>query len=149
MKLYNTLTRKVQEFVPLNPPKVGMYTCGPTVYDYAHIGNWRTYILADVLRRALKYLGFEVTAVSNITDVGHLVGDGNEGEDKLEKGARREGKTAWDVAKKYTGIYFEHEKELNVLAPDQRCKATDYITEQIGMIVILEKKGFTYKTSDG
>ena len=149
MKIYNTLTRKVEEFVPLNPPKVGMYTCGPTVYDYAHIGNWRTYILADVLRRTLNYLGFEVTAVSNITDVGHLVGDGNEGEDKLEKGARREGKTAWDVAQKYAEIYFEHEKKLNVLPPDQRCKPTDYIKEQIGLIEILEKKGFTYKTSDG
>lgn len=149
MKLYNTLTRKIEEFIPLNSPKVGMYTCGPTVYDYAHIGNWRTYILADVLRRTLKYLNFEVTAVSNITDVGHLVGDGNEGEDKLEKGARREGKTAWDVAKKYTDIYYDHEKKLNVLPPDQRCKATDYIKEQIGLIEILEKKGFTYKTSDG
>jgi len=105
--------------------------------------------LADVLRRTLKYLGFEVTAVSNITDVGHLVGDGNEGEDKLEKGARREGKTAWDVAQKYTEIYFDHEKKLNVLPPDQRCKPTDYIKEQIGLIEILEKKRFTYKTNDG
>jgi len=105
--------------------------------------------LADVLRRALKYLGFEVTAVSNITDVGHLVGDGNEGEDKLEKGARREGKTAWDVAQKYTEIYYDHEKKLNVFPPDQRCKATDYIKEQIDLIKKLEEKELTYKTSDG
>ena len=149
MKLYNTLTRKIEEFVALNPPKVGIYTCGPTVYDYAHIGNWRTYILADVLRRTLKYLSYEVTAVSNITDVGHLVGDGNEGEDKLEKGAKREGKTAWDVAKKYTDIYYDHEIKLNVSPPDQRCKATDYIKDQIELVKRLEEKGLTYKTSDG
>ena len=105
--------------------------------------------MADVLRRALKYLGFEVTAVSNITDVGHLVGDGNEGEDKLEKGARREGKTAWDVAQKYTEIYYDHEKKLNVFPPDQRCKATDYIKEQIDLIKKSEEKELTYKTSDG
>lgn len=149
MRIYNTLTRKIEEFEPFNMPKVGMYTCGPTVYDFAHIGNWRTYILSDTLRRTLKYLRYEVTAVSNVTDVGHLVSDSDEGEDKLEKGARREGKTAWDIAKKYTDIYYEHEKKLNILKPDYRCKATDYIREQTKLIGTLEKKGFTYKTSDG
>src|SRR3989344_4815853 len=149
MKLYNTLTRKIEEFVPLHPPKVGMYSCGPTVYDYAHIGNFRTYVLADVLRRVLKYLDYEVTLVSNITDVGHLTSDADEGEDKLEKGARREGKTAWDVAKKYTDLFFEDEKKLNILPPDYRTYATKYIQEQIDLVKTLEKKGFTYKTSDG
>src|SRR3990167_3024501 len=149
LKLYNTLTRKIEDFIPLNPPKVGMYSCGPTVYDYAHIGNFRTYVLADVLRRVLKYLDYEVTLVSNITDVGHLTSDADSGEDKLEKGARREGKTAWDIAKKYTEIYYEHEKKLDILPPDFRCRATDYIKQQIELIRILEKKGFTYKTGDG
>ena len=135
--------------MPLNSPKVGMYACGPTVYDFAHIGNFRTYVLADVLQRVLKYLDYEVTLVSNITDVGHLTSDADSGEDKLEKGARREGKTAWDIAKKYTEIYYEHEKKLDILPPDFRCKATDYIKQQIELIRILEKKGFTYKTGDG
>jgi len=126
-----------------------MYSCGPTVYDYAHIGNFRTYVMADVLRRVLRYLDYEVVLVSNITDVGHLVSNADEGEDKLEKGARREGKTAWDIAKKYTEIYFEHEKKLNILPPDIRCKATDYIKQQIELVRILEKKGFIYKTGDG
>jgi cysteinyl-tRNA synthetase len=149
MRIYNTLTRKLEEFIPLNPPKVGMYACGPTVYDYAHIGNFRTYVLADVLRRALEYLDFRVTLVSNITDVGHLVSDADEGEDKLEKGARREGKTAWDIAKKYADVYFDHEKKLNVLPPDVRCKATDYVKQQIELVKKLEARGFTYKTGDG
>lgn len=149
MKIYNTLTQHVDEFVPIHKGKVGMYTCGPTVYDYAHIGNWRTYTTSDILRRTLEYLGNTVTAVSNITDVGHLVSDSDEGEDKLEKGAKREGKTAWDVAKKYTDLYLEHEKLLNILPPAFRCKATDYIKQQIELIQKLESRGFTYKTSDG
>lgn len=149
MKLYNTLTRKIEEFTPLHPPKVGIYSCGPTVYDYAHIGNFRTYILTDILRRSLQYLGYNIMLVSNITDVGHLVSDADEGEDKLEKGAKREGKTAWDVAKKYTDIFLKHEQLLNILPADIRCKATEYIAQQIELVKRLEAKGFTYKINDG
>lgn len=149
LKLFNTLSRKVEVFKPLNPPKVGMYTCGPTVYDYAHIGNFRTYILSDIVHRTLLYLGYKVKAVMNITDVGHLTSDADEGEDKLEKGARREGKTAWEIAAKYTKIFLKDTKKLNMLAPSIFCKATDHIKEQIELVKKLEEKGYTYKTSDG
>ncbi|MFA5004022.1 MAG: cysteine--tRNA ligase [Candidatus Saccharimonadales bacterium] len=149
MKLYNTLTRQVEEIKPLNPPEVTIYTCGPTVYDYPHVGNWFTYIREDILVRTLKASGLTPKWVMNITDVGHLTSDADEGEDKLEKGAKREGKTAWDVAKKYTE-YFEHGMQrLNMLKPDYLPKATDHIQEQIALIKRLEEKGFTYKTSDG
>ncbi|MBU2052273.1 cysteine--tRNA ligase [Patescibacteria group bacterium] len=149
MKLYNTLSRKIEEFMPIKPPQVEMYSCGPTVYDTAHIGNFRTYVLHDILRRSLQWLDYQVKLVSNITDVGHLVSDADEGEDKLEKGAKREGLTAWYVAKKYTLEFFNHEKMLNILPPDVRCKATDYIKEQVDLVQTLESKGFTYKTKDG
>lgn len=149
LKLFNTLSRKVEVFKPLNPPKVGMYTCGPTVYDYAHIGNFRTYILSDIVHRTLLYLGYKVKAVMNITDVGHLTSDADEGEDKLERGARREGKTAWEIAAKYTKIFLKDTKKLNMLPPSILCKATDHIKEQIELVKKLEEKGYTYKTSDG
>jgi cysteinyl-tRNA synthetase len=128
---------------------VGLYTCGPTVYDYAHIGNLRTYIFEDVLKRALEYNGLEVTHVMNITDVGHLVSDADEGIDKMEKGARREGKSAWEIADDYTKAFFEDCRRLNILKPTVVCKATDHIREQVELILTLERKGYTYKTSDG
>ena len=149
MRIYNSLTRKIEEFKPISPPNVGIYSCGPTVYDTAHVGNFRTYTLHDVLHRTLEFLGYKVKFVSNITDVGHLVSDADEGEDKLEKGARREGLTAWEIAKKYTEEFFEHEKSLNILPPDVRCRATQYIDEQIKLVKRLEEKGFTYRISDG
>jgi len=149
LKIYNTLTKKKEVFKPLNPSTVGMYACGPTVYDYAHIGNFRTYTLADIVHRTLKYLEYQVKLVMNITDVGHLTSDADTGEDKLEKGARREGKTAWDIAQKYTDIFLEDMKKMNMLKPTVLCKATEHIKEQIELVKKLEEKGYTYKTSDG
>ncbi len=148
MKLYNTLTRKIEEFIPLNPPKVGMYACGPTVYDYAHIGHGRKYVNDDVLRRALTWLGYDVTHVQNVTDVGHLVSDGDEGEDKLEKGARKAGKTVWEVAQFYTKDFYEEMDKLNALRPSVICKATEHIEDQISLVSKLVAKGFGYDTPE-
>ncbi|KKR20465.1 MAG: Cysteine-tRNA ligase [Parcubacteria group bacterium GW2011_GWE2_39_37] len=147
--LYNTLNKRKEEFRPLVDNKVGLYTCGPTVYNYAHIGNLRTYIFEDILKRVLLYNGYKVKHIMNITDVGHLTGDMNMGEDKLELGAKREGKTAWEIAEFYTKAFNEDVSKLNILKPDKQPKATDYIQEQIDLIKKLEKKGYTYKTSDG
>jgi len=149
LQLYNTLGRKKEEFVPLKPGEAGVYTCGPTVYHYAHIGNMRTYIVEDTLVRALKFFGFSVKRVMNITDVGHLTSDADTGEDKMEVGARREGKSAWDIAKFYTEAFFRDYKDLNCLMPDILCPATDYIKEMIDLVLELEKKGFTYRIGDG
>lgn len=149
MKLYNTLSRGIEPLQPLNPPRVTLYTCGPTVYDYPHIGNWFAYIRWDILARTLQANGYELDWVMNITDVGHLVSDADEGEDKLEKGARREGKTAWQVAKFYTDYFVEGMKRLNMLTPGRLTKATEHIAEQIELIQKLEEKGFTYVISDG
>lgn len=149
LKLYNTLTRQKEEFKPLKGKKVGLYTCGPTVYDYAHIGNLRTYIFEDILRRVLQYNGYQVNQVMNITDVGHLTSDADEGEDKLEKGAKREGKTVWQIAEFYTKEFQKNLKDLNILEPHTWCKATDYIKQQIDFVKKLEQKGLTYQTSDG
>ena len=145
LKLYNTLTKKVEEFKPLKKNEVGLYTCGPTVYDFAHIGNLRTYIFEDLLRRVLEYNKYAVNHAMNITDVGHLVGDGDEGEDKLEVGAKREGKNPLEIAKFYTDKFFEDLKELNIELPHHIVKATDAIAEQIEIIKLLEEKGFAYK----
>lgn len=147
--LYNTLTRKKQEFKPIKKGFVGLYTCGPTVYNYAHIGNLRTYIFEDILKRVLKYNEYEVKHVMNITDVGHLTGDMDMGEDKLEKEAKIENKSAYDIAKFYTQAFKEDLTKLNISEPNIWCKATDHIKEQIKLVETLEKKGFTYKTSDG
>jgi cysteinyl-tRNA synthetase len=147
LRLYNTLTKSKQEFVPINPGKAGMYNCGPTVYNFAHIGNWNAFIAADVLRRQLEYLGYEVRQIMNITDVGHLVGDADEGEDKMEKGSKREGKTAWEIAKFYEATFKKDLKDLNILPADKYPKATDHIKEQIKLIKKLEKNGFTYSTN--
>ena len=149
MKLYNTLTRKVEELKPLNPPKVTVYTCGPTVYDYPHIGNWFTFIRYDTLIRALKIAGYKPDWVMNITDVGHLVSDADEGEDKLEKGARREGKSAWQIAEYYSDNFMQGLKHLNITSINVLPKATEHIEEQIDLIKDLEKKGYTYTISDG
>jgi cysteinyl-tRNA synthetase len=147
--LYNTLTRSKETFAPTQKPRVGLYTCGPTVYNFAHIGNLRTYLFEDILKRTLLYNGFEVNHVMNITDVGHLTGDRDMGEDKLEKGAQREGKTAWEIAAFYTEAFKNDLERLNVLAPSLWVKATDTIPEQIALIETLEEKGYTYATSDG
>ncbi len=148
-QLYDTYTRAVREFEPLDPPHVGMYTCGPTVYDYAHIGNLRTYIFEDLLRRTLEFNSYQVRHVMNITDVGHLTSDADTGEDKMEKGARRTGLSAWDIAEMYTQAFREDMKYLNILEPHVWCKATDHIQEQVDTIRCIEEKGFTYRTSDG
>jgi cysteinyl-tRNA synthetase len=149
LRLYNSLTRTKEDFVPLAPPKVGLYTCGPTVYNYQHVGNYRTYIFEDVLVRTLKLLGFKPQRVMNVTDVGHLTSQGDEGEDKMEIGAAREGKTAWEIAKFYTEAFLSDFRALNILPADVLCRATDYIPEQIALIARLEAKGFVYRTSDG
>ncbi|MGB9883653.1 MAG: cysteine--tRNA ligase, partial [Microgenomates group bacterium] len=148
MKLYNTLTRKIEDFQPINPPIVTFYSCGPTVYDYTHIGHMRTYTNNDVLKRALKYLGFQVKHVMNTTDVGHLTGDDDNGEDKLEKGAKKSGKTVWEVADFYTDYFFKTIEALNIRRPDIVCPATKHISQMIEMIKKLEAKGYTYKTKE-
>ena len=147
--LYNSLNRRKEEFIPLKNRHVGLYTCGPTVYNFAHIGNLRTYIFEDILKRTLYYNGYQVKHVMNITDVGHLTGDRDMGEDKMEKGARREGKTAWDIAAFYTRAFKQDIERLNILEPDIWVKATDTIDEQIDLIKTLEEKGYTYQTRDG
>ena len=148
MKLYNTMDRKVEEFVPIEEGKVGMYCCGPTVYNYAHIGNLRTYIFEDILHRTLEEAGYRVKHVMNITDVGHLTGDGDDGEDKLGKRSRETGKSVWDIAAFYTDAFFADEKALNIKRPNVVCKATDHINEMIALIKRLEENGHTY-TSGG
>lgn len=135
--------------MPINPPKVGMYTCGPTVYDYTHIGHARTYIFADLLRRSLEYLGYQVTHVMNVTDVGHLVLDADVGEDKIEKASREQGKRPEDLARFYTQDFFAVEEKLNILRPHIVCKATDHIPEMIALVQLLEEKGFLYELDDG
>ncbi|MFA6513952.1 MAG: cysteine--tRNA ligase [Patescibacteria group bacterium] len=147
--LYNTLSRKKELFNPISKKRVGLYTCGPTVYNFAHIGNLRTYLFEDFLKRVLEYNGYKVNHVMNITDVGHLTGDMDMGEDKLELGAKREGKNAWEIAELYTTAFKKDLELLNIKEPNIWCRATDNIPEQISMINVLEKKGYTYKTSDG
>jgi cysteinyl-tRNA synthetase len=151
MKLYlhNSLTRKKQLFKPTKPGRVGLYTCGPTVYNYAHIGNLRTYIFEDILKRVLLYNGYTVKHVMNITDVGHLTGDRDMGEDKMEKGAAREGKSAWEIADHYTRAFKKDIAHLNIKEPDIWVKATDTLPDQIALVKKLEEKGFTYRTADG
>jgi cysteinyl-tRNA synthetase len=150
LRLYNTASRSVEPFtLPEGQPFVRIYCCGPTVYHFAHIGNLRTYIFEDILRRTLQYFGFAVKHVVNITDVGHLTSDEDEGEDKMEKGAARTGKTVWEVADFYTQAFQKDIARLNILEPSVWCKATDHIQEQIDLVLKLETKGYTYQTSDG
>jgi cysteinyl-tRNA synthetase len=149
LKLHNTLSKKKETFEPLREKTVGLYTCGPTVYWFAHVGNLRSYIFEDILKRVLEYDGYKVRHVMNITDVGHLTSDADTGEDKIEKGAAREGKTAWDIAEFYTKAFQKDLGLLNIEPPTVLIKATDTIKEQIDLIKILEDKGFTYKLQDG
>jgi cysteinyl-tRNA synthetase len=150
LSLYNTASRSIKTIKPLIDGKIGMYCCGPTVYGRAHIGNLRTYITEDILRRALEYIeGYEVKHVMNITDVGHLVGDEDQGEDKMEKSSRETGKSAWDIAKEYEEMFFQDCMSLNILKPTVTPRATERIDDQIELIKALEIKGFTYQTSDG
>ncbi len=149
LRLYNSLTRAKDELAPSAPPKVSLYTCGPTVYNYQHVGNYRTYVFEDLLVRTLKLLGFAPNRVMNITDVGHLTSQGDEGEDKMEVGAAREGKSAWDIAKFYTEAFLTDCRSLDLLAADELCRATDNIPEQIALVQKLDAKGFVYKTADG
>ena len=145
MKLYNSLTRTKDEFVTHEPGKVGMYTCGPTVYHFAHIGNLRTYMMEDVLDKYLRYSGYEVKRVMNITDVGHLTSDGDEGEDKMLKGAKREHKTVMEIAKFYTDAFFEDCRKLNIRIPDVVEPATGCIPEFITLVQGLLDKGYAYE----
>ncbi|MFO1313467.1 MAG: cysteine--tRNA ligase [Burkholderiales bacterium] len=150
LTLYDNFTRTLREFVPLDKDApVGIYTCGPTVYDYQHIGNFRTFLFEDVLKRVLRWNGYRLRHVMNITDVGHLTSDADTGEDKMEKGARRTGKSAWDIAKLYTDDFVEQLARLNIENADILCRATDHIAEQIAFIEDIERKGYTYTTSDG
>ena len=144
MRVYNTMSRRVEEFVPIEEGRVSMYCCGPTVYNYAHIGNLRTYIFEDILHRTLESAGYKVTHVMNITDVGHLTGDGDEGEDKMQKSARETGRSVWDIAEFYTKAFFKDEAALNIRRPDIVCRATDNIPEMIALIKRLEDRGHTY-----
>jgi len=148
LHLYNTAAAGKELFVPANDP-VAIYCCGPTVYNYAHIGNLRTYVFEDVLKRALNWCGYGVRHVVNITDVGHLTSDADEGEDKMESGAAREGKSVWDIAAFYTERFMADIASLNILPPDLWPKATEHIPQMIALVQSLEEKGFTYRTSDG
>ena len=148
IKLFNTMSRKIEEFKPLEPGKVGFYGCGPTVYHYTHIGNLRSFIQNDILKRMLIENGYEVTHVMNITDVGHLTSDADSGEDKMEKGAARDNKSVFEVAKFYTDAFLKDFNDLNLIRPTHMPKATDYIQEQIDLIQQLEARGYTYKIED-
>ncbi len=149
LRLYNTLKRKKEIFKPLKNKKVGIYTCGPTVYWYQHIGNLRSYIFPDILKKVLKSQGYKVKHIINVTDVGHLTSDADTGEDKIEKAAKKEGKTAKGIADYYFKILKQDLKKINVSEPDIWPKASEHIKEQINLIKKLEEKGYTYKTSDG
>ena len=149
LKLHNTLTRHLDEFTPATIDTVTLYTCGPTVYDDLHVGNWAAYIYWDILVRTLQMDGYHVKRVMNITDVGHLVSDADDGEDKLEKGARREGKTAWQIAQHYTDRFLAGMHDLNLLPPTHLVRATDYISQQLELVRTLKQKGYTYQTTDG
>jgi len=149
MKIYNTLNRELEEFVPFEGNKVKMYTCGPTVYNFQHIGNMRTYISEDILEKTLRYLGYDVTRCMNITDVGHLVGDGDEGEDKMAVAAKRENKSVLEIAKMYTDVFFDDMKKLNIKRPDIVSNASDNIEEYIKMTQKLLDTGFAYVGGNG
>lgn len=147
IRIFNTLSRTKEDFKPLIQSRVGLYTCGPTVYNYAHIGNLRTYIFEDILQRVLEYNGYKVKRVMNITDVGHLTSDEDAGEDKLEKEAKKEGRSVWEIAKFYTNWFIKNLKDLNIKVPSIIVPATKTIPDQIKIIEILIKKGFAYETS--
>lgn len=149
LKVYNTLTRKKEEFKPIHGNTVYMYSCGPTVYSYAHIGNLRTYIFMDLVRRVMQYDGFKMKGVMNITDVGHLLSDGDDGEDKMQKAAREQKKTPWEIAEYYTSVFYKDLASLNINKPEIIAKATEHIPEMIEFVEKLQEKGFAYEISDG
>ncbi|MGK5026490.1 cysteine--tRNA ligase [Janthinobacterium sp. RB2R34] len=149
LHLYDTYSRSLRPFEAIEEGKAGLYACGPTVYDYAHLGNLRTYLFVDGLRRALAFNGYQVRHVMNITDVGHLTSDADTGDDKLEARSARSGKSAWDLAAQFTQAFESDLALLNILPPTVWCRATDHIGEQIAFILDLEAKGFTYRTQDG
>jgi len=149
LRFYNTLTSQIEEFVAINPKKVSVYSCGPTVYDYPHIGNWVSYIYWDILVRTLIANGYDVDRVMNITNVGHLSSDADDGEDKLQKGAHREGKTAWEVAEFYTQDFLNGMNSLGLIIPQHIAKVTDYIPQQLELVRKLKTKGYTYQINDG
>ena len=149
MKLYNQLSRKVENFRPVDPNNVKVYTCGPTVYSFAHIGNFTSYIYWDLLVRTLAANGWKVNRILNLTDVGHLTSDGDDGEDKLEKGARREGKTVWEIAEMYSEAFLKDFRKLNLVEPSKICRATDYIEQDQALVEKLVENGYCYETSDG
>ena len=149
LHLFDTYERKIRPFTPLKPPEAKLYACGQTVYDYAHIGNLRSYLFEDILRRVLEFNGYQVTHVMNITDVGHLTDDADSGEDKMEVGTRRAGKSAWELAEIFTESLKGDLALLNIQEPHVWCKATDHIAEQVEMIQCIEAKGYTYRTGDG
>jgi len=146
--LYNSLTKQKELFTPIDSKEVKFYTCGMTVYDYAHIGHGRKYVMDDILKRALIYNGFKVNHVQNVTDVGHLVSDADEGEDKLEKGAKKQGKTVWEVAEFFTNNFYDSMDKLNIIRPNIICKATEHVKEQIELIDKLFKNGYAYNTAE-
>ncbi len=151
LKLWNTESRTREAFGPISDDEVRMYSCGPTVYGRAHIGNLRGYVVWDVLKNLLKADGYNVVHAMNITDVGHLTDDGDEGEDKMVKASREQGKTAWDIAKEYEELFKQDAKALNINLPEPPllCRATEHIAEQIKLVEMLEEKGYTYRTTDG
>lgn len=149
VKLYNTLTHKKEEFKPLDKEAVRIYSCGPTVYNYAHIGNFRAYIFMDTLRRVLQYNGYKLNHVMNITDVGHLESDADEGEDKMLKASKRENKDPYEIAKYYTDIFLRDLDSLNIERPEIICKATDHIKEMVSYVEEILKNGYAYETSKG
>ena len=149
LRLFDTDTRSVRDFQPLRAGDVGLYGCGPTVYDYAHIGNLRTYIFEDTLRRALEFNGYRVRHVMNITDVGHLTSDADTGQDRMEKGSLRTGMSAWQIAELYTREFQRDLERLNIQPPHVWCRATDHIPEQIDFIRAIEANGCAYRTTDG
>lgn len=149
IQLHNTRTGRSEEFSPLNPAVVTIYTCGPTVYNELTVGNWVAYLRWDLLVRTLRAYEFTIQRVMNITDVGHLVSDADDGEDKMEKSARREGASAWDIAERYTNRFLEGMTALHILPPEIVCKATEHIKEQVALVARLEEKGHTYVIDDG
>lgn len=149
IKLYNTLTRTKEEFNPINDKEVRIYSCGPTVYSYAHIGNFRAYVFMDTIRRVLEYNGYKLKHVMNITDVGHLESDADEGEDKMEKAAKRENKNPYEIAKYYEEIFFRDMKRLNIERPGIVARATEHIPEMLEYVKKLIENGYAYETSKG
>lgn len=149
LKLYNQLTKTIDNFTPIDPKNVKIYTCGPTVYSYAHVGNFTSYIYWDFLIRTLTLSGLNVNRVLNLTDVGHLASDADDGEDKLERGARTEGKTVWEIADKYIDAFLKDFKSLNLIEPTKIARATDYIDQDKDLVDKLTEKGYTYETTDG